>query len=136
MQASTHLVVTPNPNEPVPSRSVERRPAPVVRLLPALLLLAACASSPDAGGAVRGEVVSVDAAPLAYDGDALVVVRTDAGERTVRVPARVNLCEAADLPALDTLRPGDHVEARGDVNAEGDVTPCASPNHFFRVVGP
>ena len=103
--------------------------------LPALLVLAACAAPPDAdaGGVLRGEVVSVDAAPLAYDGDALVVVRTDAGERTVRVPARVNLCAAADLVDLGALRPGVRVEARGSVDAEGDVTPCTSADHFLRV---
>ena len=113
--------------------------------LPALALLAACAAPPDgdppgadgfdAGATVRGEVVSVDAAPLAYDGDALVVVRTDGGERTVRVPARINLCETDDLVTLDALRPGVRVEARGGVGADGDVTPCASPDHFLRVVG-
>ena len=104
-----------------------------MRLLPALVLLAACASPPVEGGVVRGEVVSVDLAPLAYDGDALVVVRTDGGERTVRVPARVNVCEA-DLPALDALRPGVRVEARGEAGADGDVTPCTSPDHFLHVV--
>ena len=119
------------PLAPPTSRFAGRLP-----LLALLLPLAACASSPDAGGVVRGEVVSVDTAPLAYDGDAVVVVRTDSGERTVRVPARINLCEATDFPALDTLRPGDRVEARGEVNAKGDVTPCMSADHFLRVVGP
>ena len=104
----------------------------------ALLLLAACAAPPDggtdSGATVRGEVVSVDAAPLAYDGDALVVVRTDAGERTVRVPARINLCDA-EVADLGTLRPGTRIEARGETNADGDVTPCTSAEHFLRVVG-
>ena len=108
-----------------------------MRPLPALLLLAACAAPPDGGtdpgGVVRGEVVSVDATPLTYDGDALVVVRTDAGERTVRVPARLNLCEA-EIADLSTLVLGVRVEARGETNTDGDVTPCTSSEHFFRVI--
>ncbi|MDT0632790.1 hypothetical protein RQM47_12575 [Rubrivirga sp. S365] len=112
-----------------------------MRLRPALLALSAglcalAACAPPTGDVLRGEVVSVDAAPLAYDGDALVVVRTDAGERTVHVPARINLCAASDFPDLGTLQPGDRVEARGEENAEGGVTPCTSADHFFRVVAP
>lgn len=106
-----------------------------MRTLAVFLLLSACAGPRgEAGPTVRGEVVSVDAEPMTYDGDALVVVRTEAGARTVRIPARFGLCAATDVVDLLALRPGIRVEAQGEVNADGDVTPCASPDHYLRLV--
>lgn len=104
-----------------------------------LVLLAACgprqsAPASESGETVAGTVVSVDTSPLAYDGDALVVVQTEAGETvTVRVPARVNLCEAEGLGLLDDLEASDRIEARGTVNADGDVTPCTEADHYLRL---
>lgn len=101
-----------------------------------LLALAACGPRPSAEdpGLVVGTVVSVDREPMAYDGDAEIVVRTDDGRTvTVRIPARMNLCAAEGLARLDGLAAGDRVEVRGDVGPEGDVTPCTDAGHHLRV---
>ena len=103
-----------------------------------LALAAGCvgASSPDAsGGWAVGEVVSVDTAPMAYDGDAVVRLRTDAGETiTVHVPARTNLCAADGLGIVGDLRPGDWVEVRGTPGANGEIRPCSEADHVLRRV--
>ena len=107
-----------------------------MRALATLLLVAACAT-PRGGGpdpVVRGVVVSVDASALPRDGDAVVVVRTEAGERTVRIPAREARCPA-DLLDATALVVGERVEARGAVGADGSVTPCAETSHYLRRLG-
>lgn len=81
---------------------------------------------------VRGAVVSVDTAPLAYDGPATVVVATDGGRATVKVPSNLPTCEASGLGLVFELAPGDAVEARGDAGPKGAVVPCASADHYLR----
>lgn len=110
-------------------------PNAMARALVLVLLLGACASpepseAPASSSAlVVGTVVSVDLDPIAYDGDGVIVVRTDDGERTVRIPARTNLCEAEGLGLAFDLAPGDAVEVRGAAAPDGSVTPCTSPDH-------
>ena len=101
-----------------------------------LALLAGCASrspadSPpsEAPGDVTGTVLLVDLGPLAADGDALIEVERDDGQRvTVRVPARTNLCRAQGLGLLSELAPGDRVRVVGEP-VEGGVRPCLGADH-------
>ena len=99
----------------------------------ALLVLAAasaCSAPPEASGAVIGTVQRVDLEPMAYDGDAVIVLRTDSGETVeVRVAARMNLCEAEGLAVVGELRPGDRVEVVGERGEDGAVRPCMSAQH-------
>lgn len=106
-----------------------------MRTLLLSVLLAGCTGSvQSAAPTVAGEVVAVDLSPMAYDGNATLDVRTDAGSTVrVEVPARTNLCQA-ELGALGEIRPGDRVEVTGERSATGVVTPCADPTHSLRVV--
>lgn len=74
---------------------------------------------------IEGEVASVDLSPMAYDGDALVVVTSAAhGAVTVHLPARRNLCKAQGFDLLTELKPGDRVRVEGAVTGAADVTLC------------
>ena len=99
-----------------------------------LSFLVACGSTGTAGGTdavVVGEVLGLEMTAVAQGGDALVILRTRDGLRTVRVPARLRECAARDIVALDSLRPGDRLEARGAARGR-DLTPCASAAHYLR----
>ena len=107
-----------------------------MRLLLILTLLAACvrpepAVDPpsDGPGEVTGTVVSIDREPMAYDGDALIELATDAGPVTVHVAARMNLCKASGLSLIGSLQVGDTVEVRGERSVDGSILPCASSEH-------
>jgi hypothetical protein len=106
-----------------------------------LLLLSACTVWEAPSGSVTepsvtGTVVSVDLAPIAYDGDAVIVMTPPSGESVrVLVPARVNLCQAQGLDVLNTLQPGDEIEVRGDPEGDGALRPCLEPDHLIRRLG-
>lgn len=116
-----------------------------MRLSLLLLLAVGCAPRPqpvapppesDAGPGpfitdveVAGTVASVDADPWAYDGNAVLRIRTTGGEVVVEVPARTNLCAATGLGLVTDLRPGDRVVVRGERSESGVVTPCVRPGH-------
>jgi hypothetical protein len=110
----------------------------------ALLLLAlltpACADPdpalPASAGAdlVTGTVVSADASPWAYDGDAVVVLDVEGERVEVRVSARYNLCEAPGVSIAGDLRPGDRVAVRGERLDDGSLRPCADARHVLRRV--
>lgn len=111
-----------------------------MRLLPSLLLalVAGCAPSPSASPGtstevtVRGTVVSVDLAPMAYDGNAVLLVATDDGEARVEIPARTNLCTATGLSLVSGLRPGDAVVVVGARTESGAIVPCTSAGHSLQ----
>lgn len=106
----------------------------------ALLALSACATAP-AGQAfvegkqatIEGSVVSVDTAPWAYDGNAVVTLST-ATARIVRVqlPARWNLCKAPPPGDVQALQPGDRVHAIGTATAADEIVVCEQPQHLLR----
>ena len=109
----------------------------------ALGLLAGCAVAPATGAFAPGQqavfdgrVISVDTAPWAYDGNAVVVVASDAGrEVRVQLPARWNLCKA---PSVDTqtLRAGDRVHVVASAGEADSVTVCERAEHrLTRVAG-
>jgi len=111
-----------------------------MRVLLLLVLLAGCKNTVPVevraivpgGDVVRGTVQSVDAQPMTYDADGLVVVQTEAGTAvTIHVPARMHLCEAEGLDVFHDLRPGDRVEVRGDWDEPGHLRPCTSPEHYL-----
>lgn len=110
-----------------------------MRLLLLAALLGACASTGSDGGSpggpIIGTVASVDLSPMAYDGNAVLLVRADDG-RTVRVeiPARTNLCAAEGISAVGDLHAGDRVEVVGEAGPEGAVTPCTDAAHRLRVL--
>lgn len=103
----------------------------------ACLALAACASTsathaPSAGAqsTVEGQVVSVDTAPWAYDGSAVVTVDTDTrGAVRVQLPARWNLCKAPAPQDIDRLQPGQRVRATGTVSEDGALVVCERAEH-------
>jgi hypothetical protein len=108
----------------------------------ALATLAACATTP-AGTAlvigqqatIEGDVVSVDTAPWAYDGNAVVTVSTiHAGTVSVQLPARWNLCKAQPLDDVQGLKPHDRVQAIGNVTALDTLVVCEQPQHTLRKV--
>ena len=103
-------------------------------LLALCLAAGACGPRPDPGAAagdrvVLGEVVSVDLAPMAYDGDAVIRVRAGAETVRVLVAARMNLCAATGLDLVGALQPGDAVEVVGAVMDDAAVRPCESEGH-------
>ena len=74
---------------------------------------------------IEGKVAGVDTSPMAYDGNALVMVATTAhGVVTVHLPARRNLCQARGFELLEALRPGDRVRVEGLATAAGEISVC------------
>jgi hypothetical protein len=119
-------------------RRALRAPVAVALLLP----LAACVMTTRSGAAltagteasIAGRVSSIDTAPWAYDGNAVIGVATNAhGVVAVHLPARWNLCRA---PAVDmqALAIGDDVRATGSVGARGELVVCERPEHRLRKV--
>lgn len=105
--------------------------------------LSACATAPAATAPlvegeqamIEGEVVSVDTAPWAYDGNAVVTVSTgDAGTVQVQLPARWNLCKAGPLGDVQALKPKDRVHVAGTVTGAGTLVVCEQPQHHLRKV--
>jgi hypothetical protein len=122
-------------------RSV-RVPAAALAAL-AIAVLSACATPParplglvpGAEATVEGNVVAVDTAPWAYDGNAVVSLATSAsGVVKVQLPARWNLCKAAAPGDEQALRPGDRVRAIGTASAADTIVVCAQPQHRLRKV--
>jgi hypothetical protein len=125
------------------------RPA-CVATITAALALSACTTAPFAtapsatapsgaalvGGhqaTIEGEVASVDTAPWAYDGNAVVTVSTrTAGTVSVQLPARWNLCKARPLDDVQALKPRDRVQAVGTVSAPGTLVVCEQAQHTLR----
>lgn len=106
-----------------------------------LLVVAACTTTPPAGGAlvagkeasIEGSVLSVDTAPWAYDGNAVVTVATaTTGAVKVQLPARWNLCKAQPHEGVQELKPRDRVRAVGTVGEDNSLVVCAQPSHLLR----
>ena len=108
----------------------------------ALATLAACATAPmgtalvvGQQATIEGDVVSVDTAPWAYDGNAVVTVSTtSAGTVSVQLPARWNLCKAQPLDDVQGLKPHDRVQAVGTVTAPDTLVVCEQPQHTLHKV--
>lgn len=107
----------------------------------ALAALSACATAPATTASlvegqqaiIEGEVVSVDTDPWAYDGNAVVTVRTnDAGTVQVQLPARWNLCKAEPFGDVQALKPHDRVHVAGTVTEAGTLVVCEQPQHHLR----
>lgn len=120
-----------------PSTTALRLPA----LVAVLLLVSACATAPteDTAASVgqrvtlQGEVVSVDTAPWAYDGNAVVTLSTTPATRVrVQLPARWNLCKAPPLHDVQSLKPGDRVQVSGTVTAPGELVVCGNAQDSLR----
>ena len=119
------------------------RPALQLAVVATLLAgLAACITTTRSGSAltagtqatIEGRLTSIDTAPWAYDGNAVLAVATQAhGIVAVHLPARWNLCLA---PAVDVqaLAIGDDVRATGSVGAEGELVVCERAEHGVREV--
>ena len=108
-----------------------------MRLLLFLALLAACASPTPVGApgdtvTVEGVVTSVDLEPMTYDGDAVIELATDEGPVSVRIPARMNLCEATGLALVGEVAHGDVLVVRGKVWDRRVLTPCTEASHFLK----
>jgi acid phosphatase class B len=128
-------------------RSIHAVLPPRVALIVAMLAMSACATAPPATASsaaarvvgqqatIEGAVVSVDTAPWAYDGNAVVTVSTTgAGTVRVQLPARWNLCKAQPPGDVQALKPGDRVQAIGTVAAPDTLVVCEQPQHTLRKV--
>jgi hypothetical protein len=128
-------------------RSIHAVLPPRVALIVAMLAMSACATAPPATASsaaarvvgqqatIEGAVVSVDTAPWAYDGNAVVTVSTTgAGTVRVQLPARWNLCKAQPPGDVQALKPGDRVQAIGTVTAPDTLVVCEQPQHTLRKV--
>jgi hypothetical protein len=136
-------------------RSIHVVLRPRMVLIAAMLAISACAATPlptaplptappaiaSPGSAlvvgqqatIEGQVVSVDTAPWAYDGNAVVSVSTSrAGTISVQLPARWNLCKAQSPGDVQALKPGERVQAIGTVTAPGTLVVCEQPQHVLR----
>ena len=80
---------------------------------------------------VSGEVLSVDLEPMTYDGSAVIMLRTEAGEQRVEIPARTNLCQADGLDIALAAQPGDRLTVTGEQTG-GALVPCADSSHAVR----
>ena len=120
---------------------------PRMALVAAMLAISACATAPPSTAppgpalvigqqaTIEGEVVSVDTAPWAYDGNAVVTVSTArAGIVSVQLPARWNLCKAQAPGDVQALKPGERVQAIGSVTAPDTLVVCEQPQHALRKV--
>lgn len=82
---------------------------------------------------VSGAIVSIDTSPWMYDGNAVVVVDSEArGRLAVQLPARWNLCAAGPVD-VEALRVGMRVRVVGNEGADGEVVVCQGAGH--RLVG-
>lgn len=116
---------------------------PRIVLVPLLLcagLGAGCASAPATSASSSGEqsiegtIASVDTAPWAYDGHAVVQVDTATrGRVAVQLPARWNLCKVApvDVAALSV---GMRIHAVGAADGEGGLVVCSEVTHRLDAV--
>ena len=113
----------------------------------ALAALSACANQPTTPttgtsalavgqqATLEGNVLSVDTAPWAYDGNAVITVITaTAGTVSVQLPARWNLCKAQPLHDVQALQPRDRVQVVGTVTAPGELVVCEQPQHRLRKI--
>ena len=84
---------------------------------------------------IEGEVVNVDTAPWAYDGNAVITVSTrNTGIVRVQLPARWNLCKAQPIGDVQALKPQDRVHVAGTVAEAGTLVVCEQPQHHLRKV--
>lgn len=102
-----------------------------------LATLSGCSTTttlvPGQQASITGDVVSVDTRPWTYDGPAVVVVATaTAGRIRVMLPARWNLCRAAQPDNVQSLQPRDRVQASGTVSTAGALVVCEQPQHYLR----
>ena len=108
----------------------------ILAALSSVLFLAGCAStaapaSSTGASTIEGRIASIDTAPWAYDGNAVVVVTTAGGDVRVQLPARWNLCKAASVDVA-SLHPGDRVRATGSAGEAGSITVCGDASHELR----
>lgn len=135
--APTHVAIP----DPTSQARHERRGIPKRRVALSCALLAGIAGCAAHGGGIRplvsdqaamieGRLASVDMAPMAYDGDALLVVTTDAhGAVTVHLPARRHLCQAQGLELLEALKPGQRLQVAGTATGPRDIRVCQDASH-------
>lgn len=114
----------------------------VLAVLATASLLVACATpGPGDAGTSRltvrttGTIVSIDTAPWAYDGHAVVRLESADGRLAVLLPARWNLCQATPVD-VEALGPGMRVEVVGEQDPEGGVVVCADASHRLQPLPP
>lgn len=77
-----------------------------------------------------GRVASIDTAPWAYDGNAIVVVDSAVhGAVKVQLPARYNLCRGRGIDTAASLKPGDRVRVAGTATDPDTLTVCEGAAH-------
>ncbi len=100
-----------------------------------VLAVAGCATKPAASPqsegqtSIEGTIASIDTAPWAYDGNAVIQVDTsDRGRVAVQLPARWNLCKAAPVN-VEALAVGMRVHVVGNAAAESQMVVCQEEAH-------
>ncbi len=120
-----------------------RSVAKLAMLLAMLAALSACTTMQAPGAAlvagqeasIEGDVISVDTAPWAYDGNAVVTVASaTSGTVKVQLPARWNLCKAQPHAGIQEFKPGNRVCAVGTVADDNSLVVCAQPQHQLRKI--
>ncbi len=84
----------------------------------------------------RGEILAIDLAPLAYDGSAIITIKNDEGiPKNIAIPARgFSMCPGfKNVADISSLKVGNKIEVRGEVDSEGVIVPCVSEAHYLRV---
>ncbi len=85
---------------------------------------------------VSGIVTNVDLSPMAYDGPALITIKTESGDsKVIATPSMGrNLCQAKDSVAdVSLVTVEDTVVVRGEVGGDGHIVPCSDISHYLRV---
>lgn len=117
--------------------SLHLRRTLIVAMTIAILVTAACVATrakvePLAIGAqvaVDGTILAIDTDPWAYDGNAVVSLRTAANDPMhVQLPARWNLCKAAPVNVA-AMKVGQNVRAVGTLIAAGEMSVCERAEH-------
>ncbi|TDK21505.1 hypothetical protein E2F46_14820 [Luteimonas aestuarii] len=102
----------------------------------AVLVVAACANTPDDASApggridVTGVIASIDTQPWMYDGNAVVEVDVEAPRRrmAVQLPARWNLCVAEPVD-VEALSVGQRVRVVGNAGNRREIVVCQDASH-------
>ena len=108
------------------------------------LLASACASTnaqptsalaEGSQATVDGIIASIDTQPWTYDGNAVVVLESAANGRvSVQLPARWNLCKAAQVD-VQSLVVGQRARAIGTVTSDGSLVVCEQSGHRLAPLG-
>lgn len=85
---------------------------------------------------VKGKVTNLNAEPLTRDGDGILLLLTNDGNRiTVRFPAYEKPCGTTGvIETFSRTRIADEVEIFGKVTGKKEITLCGSSSYYIKIV--